>query len=74
MAVILTDLELSLAAMFLVGAVDLQLANPSCFLFEEDCGEVGTATVRAGLVVPTPFIEALLTEMLLAAVDQVGLT
>ena len=59
--------------MLFVGAVDLQLANLSCFLFQEDCGEVSTATVRAGLVVPT-FIEALLTELLLAAVDQVGLT
>ena len=74
MALMLTDLDLSLAAMVFVGTVGLQLSHLPVGLLHEYASKVITATVRAGLVLLPPFIQTSLAILLPTAVDQVRLT
>jgi hypothetical protein len=70
---IVANLELCLAAILSVGAVDLQLTNPFTHLLLECGREILTATVRTGVVPSTPLVQAFLAEPLLAAVDKMRL-
>lgn len=71
---ILTDLELCIAAMLFVGAVDLEFSDLPAGLLHENVGEVLAVTVRARLVLDLPFLKAAFAELLCTAVDQVRLT
>ena len=74
MVTILTDLQHTLTAVFLVGAVHLQLSYLSALLLQEHVREVSTATVRAGLGILRPLVKTAFTENCFTAVDQMRLT
>ena len=70
----LTDLQHTLTAMFLVGAVHLQLPYLSALLLQVYVRKVSTATVRAGIGILRPPVKTAFTEASFTAVDKMRLT